>query len=324
MLPVINFSHVNQDVQTEFSMVNNTEDSVSPQWGSLPIEKYMLLHHEQSKWDPTSTLPINQQRDQLVQAFLQEDDISPFASSALGITSQDMQELIQTVLVPWRPQKLRRIAEKHLPGTGSYGNIVVLRTYYGGINDDQKFRCWIYEAAATFEEDNPMGDLFGESDDHWWRILDDASLFDMGTQDWQSIYNILPELASSDLLRTFGDKDIAGAREEVSAVVVSREPEEDDFEDAIAHVAVSGCWLLVLDKEAFEDEEILLVFRDKKGNVVRQSSIALEDLEHIPHYIMRGSITESGFWRDAEVGKMYKTRGRIMRDILPRVMADSE
>ncbi|KAF9783634.1 hypothetical protein IL306_008761 [Fusarium sp. DS 682] len=276
-----------------------------------------------SKWDSTSTLPIYQQRDQLVQAFLQEDDTSPFMSSALDMASKDIQELIQKVIVPWRPQKLRRIAEKYLPGNSLYGELVVLRTYYGGANDNEMFRSWIYDAAAAFEEANPLGDLFGEADDHWWRILDDASLFDIGTQDWQGVYNIFPELASPDLRRTFNDKDVAEAKEEVSAVVVTREPEEDDYEDAIAHVAVSGCWLLVLDKASFEDEEMLLMFRDKKGNVVRQSSIAPEDLGHIPHYIMRGSITESGFWRDAEVGKMYKTRGRIMRDILPRVMAES-
>ncbi|KAI1047945.1 hypothetical protein LB505_013234 [Fusarium chuoi] len=62
--------------------------------------------------------------------------------------------------------------------------------------------------------------------------------------------------------------------------------------------------------------------KDKRGNVVRQSSVKPEDLEHIPHYIMRGSIAESGFWLDAEVGEKYKSKRKIMREILPRVMAE--
>ncbi|KAI7762843.1 hypothetical protein LZL87_008284 [Fusarium oxysporum] len=260
-----------QELKTDFKAMSQSEDNITPPWGSLPIEQYLL-----------------------------------------------------TVIVPWRSQKLRRIAEKYLPDNDLYGKLVVLRTHYGGVSDDVKFRRWIYDAAAAFEQDNPLGDLFGDADDHWWRILDDASLFDTGDQDWESIYNKFPELASPEVCRTFSDGDVAEVKEEASAVVTSREPEADDYEDAIAHVAVSGCWLLVLDRESFEDEETLLVFRDNKGNVVRQSSIKPEELEHIPHYIMRGSITESGFWRDAEIGKKYKGKGKIMREILPRVMAEAE
>ncbi|KAF5636904.1 hypothetical protein F25303_8107 [Fusarium sp. NRRL 25303] len=293
------------------------QGNICPTFGALPIEQYLLR-----KWDSTSSLPINQQRDQLIQAFVREDDISAFTSSTLDDISNDKHELIQTVIVPWRSQKLRRIAEKYLPGNNLYEKLVVLRTFYGGVNDDVKFRRWIYDAAAAFEQDNPLGELFGDTEDHWWRILDDASLFDTGYQCWENICNRFPELASPEVCRTFNDGDIAEVKEEVSAVVTSRESEEDDYEDAIAHVAVSGCWLLVFDRESFEEEEVLLVFRDKRGNVVRQSSIKPDDLEHIPHYIMRGSITESGFWLDAEVGEKYKKKGKVMREILPRVMAE--
>ncbi|TXC10233.1 hypothetical protein FocTR4_00004527 [Fusarium oxysporum f. sp. cubense] len=300
-----NLSHINPELKTSFKAMSQFEENIYPRWGSLAIEQYLL-------------------RDRLIQAFLHEDDVSGFVSSTLDATSNHVQELIQTAIAPWRSQHLRRIAEKYLPGNDLYGKLVVLRTHYGGVSDDVKFRHWVYDAATAFAEDNPLGDLFGDSEDHWWRILDDASLFDTGDQDWESIYNRFPELASSEVCRTFSDGDVAEVKEEVSAVVTSREPEEDDYEDAIAHAAVSGCWLLVLDRESFEDEEMLLVFRDKMGNVVRQSSIKPEDLEHIPHYIMRGSITESGFWRDAEIGKEYKGKGKIMREILPRVMAEAE
>lgn len=80
----------------------------------------------------------------------------------------------------------------------------------------------------------------------------------------------------------------------------------------------------MFDRESFEDEEVLLVFREKSGNVVRQSSVKPGDLEHIPHYIMRGSITESGIWRDAEVGEKYKSKGKTMREILPGMIAEAE
>ncbi|KAF4437558.1 hypothetical protein F53441_13007 [Fusarium austroafricanum] len=270
-------------------------EQVSPSWGSLSVEQYLL-----TKWDSTSALLIDHQRDQLLRAFIQEDDISAFDSSTLvDITSTETQKLIESVLVTWRSQKLRRIAEKYHPRNALFETLVVLRTYYGH-RSDEKFRR-VYDAVESFEDANPGGDLFGETDDHWWRILDDASLFNMGSQEWESVYNVLPELATPDFRRNFGDEDVACAIEEVSAVVDSREPEEDNYEDAIAHVAVSGCWLLILDGEAFEEEEMLLVFRDKKGNIVRQSSIKPDEVENIPHYIMRGSITESGYWRGAEV-----------------------
>ncbi|KAG5810508.1 hypothetical protein H9Q74_005780 [Fusarium xylarioides] len=223
--------------------MSQNKENICPTFEALPIEQYLLR-----KWESTSSLPVHEQRDQLVRAFLGEDDISAFASSTHSVIPNDIQELIQTIIVPWRPQKLRSIAKKYLPGNDLYGRLVVLRTYHGGVSDDVKFRHWIYDAAAAFEQDNPLSDLFGDPGDHWWRILDDASLFDTGEHDWETIYHRFPELASPEICRTFSDGDIAEVREEVSAVTTSREPEEDDYEDAIAHIAVSGCWLLVFDR----------------------------------------------------------------------------
>ncbi|CZR48724.1 uncharacterized protein FPRO_03955 [Fusarium proliferatum ET1] len=275
------------------------QGSICPTFGALPIEQYLLR-----KWDSTSSLPTNQQRDQLIQAFLREDDISAFTSSTLDVISNGKQKLIHKVIVPWRSQKLRRIAEKYLPGNNLYEKLVVLRTFYGGVNDDAKFRRWIYDAAAAFET------ILSASCSEIPKITGGAS----STMLHSSILVIRAE-------RTY---IIAEVKEEVSAVVTSRESEEDDYEDAIAHVSVSSCWLLVFDRESFEDEEVLLVFREKSGNVVRQSSIKPGGLEHIPHYIMRGSITESGIWRDAEVGEKYKSKGKTMREILPGMIAEAE
>ncbi|KAF0636538.1 hypothetical protein FPSE5266_08052 [Fusarium pseudograminearum] len=297
--------------------MSQIHETISPSWGSLPIERYLL-----SKWHPSLDLSVDEQRLELVKAFLKENDISAFASISAEAITTDKQELIQTVLVPWRSQKLRRIAEKYDPRNPLFDTLVVLRTHYGG-DSDEKFSRWIGDACDAFDDMDPDGDLFGPSDERWWRVLDDASLFDMAPHEWQNVYTILPELAASALRRDFNDNDVEEAKELVSSICDSREP-EDDYEDAICAIAKVGFWLVVVDKDAFEDEELLLVFIDKKGNVVRQTAIAPVDLPHLPHYILRGSITESGFWRDAEVGKKYKTRGEIMCAALPLVMAESE
>ncbi|CEI39744.1 hypothetical protein FVEN_g2022 [Fusarium venenatum] len=294
------------------------KEIASPPWGSLPVECYLL-----SKWDSSLSLSVEEQREALVKAFIQENDISDFTSISGEALAVDRQELIQTVLVPWRSQKLRRIAEKYNPGKSLFDVIIVLRTYYGG-DSDNKFSRWIKDASDTFDDMDPSGDLFGPFNERWWRVFDDPSLFDMGSQEWQAVYTVLPELATPELQREFNDQDVREAKELASCVCDSRNPEEGDYEDAICATANIGFWLIVADEEAFNDKQLLLVFMDKKGNVVRQAAVNPNDLPNLPHYILRGSITESGFWSDAEVGKKYKTRGQIMRAVLPLVMAESK
>ncbi|KAJ4129211.1 hypothetical protein NW768_007746 [Fusarium equiseti] len=291
------------------------DDFKSPTWGSLPVERYLI-----SKWDSSSTLTIEQQREELVKAFLQEDDISSFVSSIDGPPSTDF---TQTILVPWRPEKLRQIATKYDPRNPLFETIVVLRTYYDD-DSDEKFNHWIKDAIEAFEEMDPHGDLFGEPEDRWWRILDDPSLFNVGSGSWQSVYKVFPELAAQELRRDFNRSDISEVKDLVSVVCESRDPEEDDYEDAICAIAKTGFWLIIADENAFKDGELLLVFMDKKGNIVRQTGIEPETLPDLPHYSLRGSITESGFWQGAQVGKKYKTRGDIMRKMLPLVMARDE
>lgn len=255
-----------------------------------------------------------------MKAFLQEDDISPLASSTNDPPST---EFVQTVLASWRPEKLRQIATKYDPRNPLFETIVVLCTYYGD-DSDENFSRWMKDAIETFEEMDPYGDLFGEPEDRWWRILDDASLFYMGSGNWQSVYKVSPELAAPELRRDFNQSDIREVQDMVSAKCEPKNAEEDDYEDAICAIAKIGLWLIVADEEAFKDGELLLVFMDKKGNVVRQTGIEPETLPDLPHYILRGSITESGFWRDGEVGKKYNPRGKIMRTVLPLVMAKDE
>lgn len=220
-------------------------------------------------------------------------------------------------------QKLRQIAEKHACNM-AFDSIVVLRTYYGGVDDDNRMSRWVYDAAESFEDYNPGQDLFGDLEDHWWHILDDASLFKTGSENWQSVYNALPELAMPVLHRNFNKHVVDSVKEEISTILETQEPEEEDYEDAVSVAAIQGCWLLILDEGAFRDKEMLLVFRDIKGDVVRQIAIKPEEVENLPHYRLCGSIRELGYWIDAVVGKKYKSRGEVMRVVLPLIKAELE
>lgn len=244
------------------------------------------------------------------------------ASSVPESSENIQEELIHTVLEPWRPQELRRIAERYIAHNEQLGGeLVVLRTYYGGGNvDDEKLRAWLEEA-------DPFDESLGGRNNRWWRVLDDATLFGVSQEDgWQSVYNVLPELASPHSRRAFGDDDVEAVKELVFAAAGDeQEPEEDDYEDAVmAVVATSAVILLVADQQAFEEGEFGLVFQDKKGNIIRQGTINPTEVQNLLHYNSRGALFESEYWLDAAVGKKYKTRGEIMRSLLPVVMADTE
>ena len=273
----------------------------------------------QRKWDPTSPLPVDQQRRELVRSFINEDEIPPPSAPGPEWDSDAAQELVRSVLVPWRGQALRRIAQKYVDvGKRGYlpGQLILLRTHYGGdAEDDDKLRGWLAQA-------DPKQESFGRPENHWWRILDDPALFDLGSEPWQSVYDRLPELASWATKRAFGESEVNATRDLVYAVE-DREPEEDDFEDAVMSVASRGGFLLIADEQAFDEGELGLVFRDAKGNVVREGTIPPEEVEWMLGYDFRAALEESEYWLDAEIGKYYKTRGEIMRAILPVVMSET-
>ena len=81
-------------------------------------------------------------------------------------------------------------------------------------------------------------------------------------------------------------------------------------------------WLLVLDKEAFETEELGLILRDKKGNPVKETELAPEEMFTFRGAWERGMLPGSGYWEYGRVGPKYRTRGKIMRQLLPLVRGD--
>lgn len=223
------------------------------------------------------------------------------------------------MLEPWRAQRLRRIAGRHVAAdkanTLAGGELVILRTWYGGgAADDARFRGWL-------EQVDPFEEAFGHPADRWWRVLDDNALFDLGDDDnWRSIYDVLPELAAPGTRRAFDDGFVEAVRELVFAPEDGKEPEVDDYEDAVMVTASNGAFLLVADQQAFEEERLGLVFRDSKGNVIREGTIKPEEVQYLREYNTRGAVAESEYWLDAAVGKKYRTLGKIMCALLPIVM----
>lgn len=259
------------------------------------------------KWDPSSELPDDEQRAELVASYIDEDVLEPemLTSSRVPTASE-----IADILEPWRPHKLRRIAAAHL--AGSPHHFYFLRTYYGGgAADDAKLRAWL-----------DLDDMEGagiDPDNEWFSVLDDPDLFDFG-DDWQQAYSVLPELAAPQADRRF--KDIKDARDWARDQMAPEEPEDEQYENAIMLQATAGVmWLLVLDEEAFETEQLGLILRDQKGNPVKETTITANE-EIGAFYIsvsVQGMLPETGYWEHAAVGKKYRTRGKILRKLLPLV-----
>ncbi|KXX81072.1 hypothetical protein MMYC01_202766 [Madurella mycetomatis] len=110
--------------------------------------------------------------------------------------------------------------------------------------------------------------------------------------------------------RVFTEESVERARENVDE---SHDPNiyDEDYEEEIQHEA-SGyvSWLIVVDEEAFETGELGFIYRDKKGNVVREGPA-------------RDMWRETDPWGQSVPGKKYRSKGKIMRELLPRVKAGS-
>lgn len=245
-----------------------------------------------------------EQREQLIRAFIQEDTIAP----ELGRNPSEKE--VSGILQPWRAQELRSIAQQHNE-RDPYGCYFILRTYYGGGEaDDAKLQEWL-------DQDPSQGFEIAEHD-RSWQVLDNAALFDVCGDDgdnWQRVYHILPELAAPCRERP-PPSDFDFVRE--MATMYNDAPEDEDFEFWILTMAITGNWLLIADRDAFENDELRLVFRDNKGNVVKESRIRPDELGELSLRRLQGSIHESEYWLDGEVGEDYQTGGQIMRGLLHR------
>ncbi|KAL2131347.1 hypothetical protein VTI74DRAFT_5236 [Chaetomium olivicolor] len=242
-------------------MEDHGPEIILPPWAPTPVEQYFL---EQRNWDPTSLVDAATQSFQLVRAFVQEDIVA----FAYQITPTP--EQIRTILGPWRPQKLRWIAVKHSRGGGEgERNFYFLRTYYdGGAADNAKPRIWL-------DLERPDDGLEIPCEHEWWLVLDDKEVFgvveerdDGSVASWPGVYEVFPELAAPSLERQLVSEGFVSSIQRSIATTRER--------------------LLILDRKAFETGELGLIFRDEKGNVVRQGTIWPDELDEVTIYTERG------------------------------------
>ncbi|KAK4171115.1 hypothetical protein QBC36DRAFT_340593 [Triangularia setosa] len=302
-------------------------DNTQP-WGSLPVEQYIL-----QKWDANSALSIEDQRDALVNAFINEDVIGP---EYQAMTHTPTEQEIITILESWRSQKVRAIAAKHSSNSWLHfeneGFYVLRTSYQDGKEDGEKLNEWLgYDELKGLSEADIEDTLFDRSGrgeqmimhpkDRWWMVLDDKELFDVDDADndnnWQAVYSIFPELAAPSMDRRF---DMNHA---IDTLVLSpnRELSEDDYEDAVLEAASRRLHypLIIIDQEAFETSQIYLVWRDPKGNVVKDMRGDTAGLPYLQYDINRLCVHEVGWWTEACFGKLYSIygkKGKLMRKLL--------
>ncbi|KAG7294540.1 hypothetical protein NEMBOFW57_004615 [Staphylotrichum longicolle] len=278
---------------------NTLASAASPPWGSLPVEQYLL-------------------RQRLVEAFIQADSVA--VADAEQLPPSESQ--IRTILEPWRSQKLRQLAQKHLAygEHGPEGDFYFLRTHYaGGAEDDAKLRAWLDLDEEEFIE--------LPREDEWWVVLDDAAMFDLGDNegDWQQVYRVFPELAAPRLERSIAEvgSDLYYIRKRLKWLVPEGEPQEEDWAEAVRqNVHIWGNRLLVVDRVAFETDDLGLVFRDVKGNVVREGRVRADELNELNLYQnVKGALRETRFWLNSEVGEKYRVGGEVVRELVPLAKA---
>ncbi|KXX72850.1 hypothetical protein MMYC01_210576 [Madurella mycetomatis] len=289
-------------------------ETAAPAWGALPVEQYLIRN-----WDHSSELSTEEQRRQLVEAYIDEGVLDlELLSSPPSRVPTDAE--VADILAPWRPQKLRRIAAAHLgllPFEGQGPHFYLLRTYYGGgADDDAKLRSWLDENLNNFDIEPEYG---------WFSVLDDAELFGVGDC-WQEVYDLFPELAAPEPDRRFTEEHVAWALKRAKRLIKNDpdESEDEHYADAIRQVAALGGppWLIVIDEEAFRTEELGLIFRDLKGNPVKEAEIEPYMLNEFYGRYERGMMYE-GHWEHANVPKKYRVPGEIMRRLLPLVKGES-
>ncbi|KAK0673557.1 hypothetical protein QBC41DRAFT_311055 [Cercophora samala] len=318
------------------SLGNSLEENIPP-WGSLPVEQYIL-----QKWDGNSSQSVEDQRDALVKAFINEDVINPEYQTMTHVPTR---QEITTILQPWRPQKIRAIAAKHLsfakpcPDFEKEGFHVLRTWYHGGKDDDEKLEKWLGydelkglsegEVEERFLQRQPGSKMRMQPKSRWWMVLDDKEVFDVEDEDndddWLAVYKVLPELAAPLMKRELSMFDILDSLR-VSGTPYPRrtEPSQEQYEDAILE-ASSGYLrypLVILDQEAFETDQMYLVWRDHRGNVVKDIRADISGLPVLQAELPRNPAYDIKLWVEACFGRQYNIhgkKGKVMRKMLPLV-----
>ena len=222
-------------------------------------------------------------------------------------------EQIAQILWPWRTESQREIASRLVDLRGGY--ILWLRTNY---DDDLEAR------HEEFLESFDIG-MVVDYDDF---ILDDSADYNFNDQ-WEKVLHVLPEIVSSRP-DNFSSDRLKHALVELNAFRrggVDQAPQSllqylttfsrDELQETLGQILLSNfhercvaTCLIVEDRQALESGEILLLFLDFEGNVVRKSRIDMTETPQVSGAWARPCWDESTEWEEAEISEQYQREER--------------
>lgn len=161
------------------------------------------------------------------------------------------------------------------------------------------------------------------------RLLNDANLYNFGA-DWRRIFDTIPELldpSSGDWeyyqqrqneglndLKSFARGGVSHAPSRLLENLACFQGKE--LEEWVAkalqssvHEACVVAWIVLEDEEALESKQVLLMFLDAYGRVVREKRVGVDEAEDMGGSWVRGSWHERDEWLEAELGEDYRGEG---------------
>lgn len=184
---------------------------------------------------------------------------------------------------------------------------------------DPPRRVWLrtsYEEEGSPSAINALESLDAEDleyitgeDDGGVLVLDDAARYEYA--DWSQVLYCLPEILDS---MTCGPQSPDMRREEVREAKenVEQELEFEEDEEALEEIreSIQQAWvtgfLWVQDEETAETGEVLLVWLDEFGRVVREKRVKSDKLTDWLGMLVGGRDFDIEWWSTADVGEIYE------------------
>ncbi|OBT61051.1 hypothetical protein VE03_09141 [Pseudogymnoascus sp. 23342-1-I1] len=264
-------------------------EEIYPPWGSLPVEAYILKN-----WDASSSEDPAKQRKELVQAYIRTSPLDRLSLSPVTPS----QRQIEAILVPWRTMFQRDIVSEQ----GELG-CVWLRTDYSEGTDD---------AHESLVENVDFCIVVDDED----RLLDDEELYNFG-DDWRRILDVFPELVNSDGAYATHQEFLQEAEEFLikgKAYLAGGDIPDSSFGwiDSIKYNSPAGeadQTIMVEDKKALETKQLLIVFIDAFGRVVRWSRFGSGEAEQMAGSWFAGGWSDLEEWEEGVIGEDYQVGG---------------
>ncbi|KAF2147745.1 hypothetical protein K461DRAFT_325178 [Myriangium duriaei CBS 260.36] len=235
-------------------------------------------------------------------------------------TDRPPQSQWHTILAPLRTPCHRGLAIRSF--VYHHFGVVWLRTCYDQGTEEAYQRILSdlnAEVALDFEKEN---------------ILDDPDLYCFG-DDWARVFEVIPEKLlyltadgqegleesrkDAERLKNLQQEFMAVGNENLTgdgfvqpdAPALDESSERQDFRDKILdlHDHAAFNYLFVVDKTALETEEVLVVFFDVCGRVVRQARTKAENCEGLAGGWAEGVMRELPEFEEADIGSDYLPGG---------------